>query len=229
MDRPNWKRWLRCVAAATIVLMTIGRLAGEEEPTTAPSEPALEEIERIRQRLQIDPLKGTMFDQERDEEQTETEPSTQDSAGDDEFSPALRRVWNERQAEPAQPATDANRPLRQAESEVSNDAELIESLREAARRLDRKANDLEQYRHYASADQLRDLADQLRLQARQYDLPEAQHRATGDPTGNSQRRKTEGARFQEARRRATPLEDRDHRRTKRRLRITARRTTPPRG
>ncbi|MDP6445192.1 MAG: hypothetical protein QGG36_24835 [Pirellulaceae bacterium] len=56
-----------------------------------------------------------------------------------------------------------------APRELPTDHALIDSLRQSARLLDEKASDLEPTRQFERADELRVLADDLRLQARRLD------------------------------------------------------------
>jgi hypothetical protein len=92
-------------------------------------------------------------------------------ADDSEFAAALRRVAEEPRL-PGPAAGDRSSPREEpcpglAPARRSDADRLAAPLRAASRRLDRTANALEDQGQFRQADQLRELADRVRRQARQ--------------------------------------------------------------
>jgi len=132
---------------------------------------AMDEILRIRQR-QGDLFEGSIFA----ELNRPSEDSTPADHEADQFAQALQRVMQRHSEVTVIPAAGASLTERceaaytQAtaipDSLEIEDSPFSRALRRSARLLDRRANDLEDQLMYVEADRLRDLATQLRTEAR---------------------------------------------------------------
>lgn len=107
---------------------------------------ALKEISHIREKLGGSVLKGSVLD----------------SSGDAGFDAELRNML-----ELPNKTAATKPPPRLTQSQI------VTMLRTHSSRLDGIANQIEKLRQYNNADQLRDMADQLRRVARQMDAPVA--------------------------------------------------------
>ena len=137
-----------------------------EKPSLAPQQKdAMDEILRIRQR-HGDLLAGSIFAELAEESEASVDPDRESNR----FADALKRV-----IQSAAPASNSLTRQCEADYARATSEEIVgkpaedafsRSLRRSARLLDRRANDLENRLLYAEADRLRDLASQLRAEAR---------------------------------------------------------------
>lgn len=143
---------------------------------SADAEEQIQELSQIRDRLgaDFDPLKDTLFDEpiilsknsiasspKLKQETKQKQEANLKQKGED-FQSALKQVVASSQEKSFPPET-----LTQGTSLPDHlDQELIWSLRQSGRLLEKKANDLEEIELYHEADDLRHLARQLRYQAR---------------------------------------------------------------
>ncbi len=167
------------IVVAVALTVTRGQESESQAPTSRPAdnarqlpldpgqEDAMTEILRIRQR-QGNLLAGSIF-----ADLPEDPEDGQGVIGDaDRFAQALQRVI-ERQSTAALLGESATRRCEAAyaratdqQSSADQDSPYCRSLRRSARLLDRRANDLEDQLLFAEADRLRELAHQLRAEAR---------------------------------------------------------------
>lgn len=154
-----------------------GAVFSEPPPEAAlPEGAALEEILRIREKLQLNPFEGTVIEQGLPEQITElgkgapSLPATCPS-GDDNFAAALRRVTIAQSSESEGFAssdsyeTPDEAPVFE-DGDSQSDRELAAALRAACRALEARANQYEDLNQFDRSDDLRALADQLRREAR---------------------------------------------------------------
>ncbi len=142
---------------------------------------AMAEILRIR-RQQGDLLAGSIFAELSDDQPGSASPSDDPSG----FAEALKRVM-QRTAPSAPPPPSLKQPgttertirceeaygqvALQGLSAASEESPFARALRRAARLLDGRANDAEDEREFDEADRLRELANQLRAEARGEQTP----------------------------------------------------------
>lgn len=113
-------------------------------PTDPPAEQAMEEIKRIRERLGGSVLRGSLLDAAADKAESE-------------FDSGIRKFLGIEQV-PSPSRT-----------QVMSSAKVVSTLREHGVELDRIANEIEAFRQYQHADQLRKTATAIRLIARHLD------------------------------------------------------------
>jgi hypothetical protein len=150
-----------------------GAAATEDaQPGDNLSDAMIDEIRRIRRRLDLDPLKGSSLERppkKVGETASETNPLQHNSRSvcpddDAEFADTLRK-YAPRFAE--RPASE-DRVFYESKgvSTSSSEQQFVASLQTAARQMAFRAEVLEQRREYSAADRLRRLARKIRRQAR---------------------------------------------------------------
>ena len=141
----------RSFEPANIVAQTV--------PTDLEKEQALQEIMQIKSRLGGSVLKGSLLD-------------GTDAEEVDPLDNSLREIMD-------LPTAKTN--SRPSAVRPSEPMAVVSKMRSRIAQLDRVANEIEAFRHYRSADELREIAGELRLIARQLDVPPASGRASIGP------------------------------------------------
>lgn len=163
-----------CVGCALCATQVVGNDPPSEIVVDAEARQTLDEIEKIRNQLGGGVLKGT---------------SLQAAEDDHTFDESVRRILQSKNAQPAtwnieqSPVSRSklNGPkvatpnTTSPHSSVSNRSprQIVELMRTRSVQLEAIANQIETLREYDKADQLRNIATDLRILARQFDAPKS--------------------------------------------------------